>query len=96
MLDPSNNDKAPFVDGQFVGKKPKLKAHLSTSNPTSLDWIEVLDGGSDFLHPPKLSITLPESGSEQVLIMNQLRLKQSLLMMVQLNQSLLPIQDWDI
>ena len=65
LLDPSNNDKAPFVDGQFIAKKPKLKAHLSTSNPTSLDWIEVLDGGSDFLHPPKLSITLPESGSER-------------------------------
>lgn len=65
LEDPSNNDKAPFVSGQFVAQKPRLKAILSSANPGALDRIEIVSAGSGFQNPPSIYIGLPDSGSER-------------------------------
>lgn len=60
LLDPSNTDKAPFKDNQFiVSRKARLLAHLSSDANKSLDRIEVLDGGFGYSYPPVISIGLP-------------------------------------
>ena len=60
LLDPSNTDKAPFKDNQFiVSRKARLLAHLSSDANKSLDRIEVLDGGLVILIRPLFPLAYP-------------------------------------